>query len=97
MALDRTTVVCRSDDVNAAHVGEEMVMMRLESDYYYGMDDIGRRVWELLEEPMSAADLSERFMKEYKVSREECEADLLEFLIKLREEGIVRVVERDDP
>ena len=97
MALDRTTVVRRSDDVNAAHVGEEMVMMRLESDYYYGMDDIGRRVWELLEAPMSATDLSEKLMKEYKVSQEECEADLLEFLTKLQEEGIVRVVERDDP
>ena len=97
MALDRTTVVCRSDDVNAAHVGEEMVMMRLESDYYYGMDDIGRSVWELLEEPMSAADLCERLKTEYQVLQEQCEADLLEFLTKLQEEGIVRVFEGDNP
>jgi hypothetical protein len=83
--------LARADDVMSAESDDELVMMRLEADHYYGLDPIGRRVWELLAEPATAAALCCTLCDEFEVDEGRCLAELLPFLGELAAEGIVRV------
>lgn len=56
-------------------------MMSIENGEYYGLDDIGSRIWELID------TLLERF----DVDRETCERDVLKFLNELDEDKILEV------
>lgn len=90
MQLDRNSIVRRVDDVMSAEVDNEMVMMRLESNGYFGLDDIGRRIWELLGEPRPVADICAELRAEYEVGEEECERDVLRYLRELNEHGLLQ-------
>jgi len=90
MQLDRNSIVQRVDDVMSAEVDNEMVMMRLESNGYFGLDDIGRRIWELLGEARSVADICAELRAEYEVDEEDCERDVLRYLQELAEHGLLQ-------
>ena len=78
-----SSVVKRANDVLAANVDDELVMMRLESNGYFGLDAIGRRIWELLDEPRTVGEICSTLLDEYDVQPAACEADVLRFLNEL--------------
>jgi len=91
MELNRDSIVRRVDDVMTAEVDNELVMMRLESNGYFGLDTIGRRIWELLAEPRPVSRICAELLEEYDVSAEECERDVLHYLRELDGYGLLQV------
>jgi hypothetical protein len=85
------TVITRSVDFATADMEDETVMVSIENGKYYGMDPVGSRIWELLSEPQSLADLVKALCGEYEVEPERCKADVLVFLNYLRGEDLVRL------
>jgi hypothetical protein len=79
-----------ADDVLHSKIDEEVVIMSIANDRYYGLDPIASRVWELLREPLSLDELCGRLMEEYEVSPEVCRADTLELLWALEERRLAR-------
>jgi hypothetical protein len=65
-------------------------MMALESSRYYGLNRVGRRIWELLEEPTTVAALCARLVREFDVAPERCADEVLGFLGSLIQDGTVR-------
>ena len=61
----------------ARKVGEELVILDLESGTYFGLDPVGARIWQLMKEGKSLAEICEAMLEEYEVSREELERDAL--------------------
>jgi hypothetical protein len=56
----------------------------------YALNEVGARVWELLDGRRSVADLRDSIVAEFDVSPDRAEADILEFLGKLEAlEGVV--------
>jgi hypothetical protein len=55
------------------------------------LDDVGRRVWELLDRPRQVRDVVDLLCEEFDGPREAIDADVREFLEELDREGIVRV------
>jgi hypothetical protein len=88
------SVVCQVEDIVASDIDDEKVMMSIEKGCYYGLDPVGSRVWEQIENPIRVSDLIDALLLKYDVDRETCERDVLAFLEELREDGIVRV---EDP
>jgi hypothetical protein len=93
MTLMPNTVLSRAGDVSTAEVDDELVMMRLASDAYFGLDDIGTRIWQLLEQPSTPADICRQLEREYEVSPEECERDVLLFLNDLHARGLLNAAD----
>ena len=89
--LDSSSVVARASDVMAAIVDDELVMIRLESDGYFGLDAIGRRIWELLDEPRTVGEICSSLLEKYDVQPADCEADVQRFLGELQEHGVITV------
>ena len=88
IGLDSTVV--RSSDVLASPMGEELVMVDLDSGSYFGLDSVGAEVWARLERPVLVADLCAELEQEFEVDPETCARDVLALLHRMAEEGLVR-------
>ncbi len=88
-----TTTLTRSDELVAASLGEETVMMSLQQSNYYGLDTIGSRIWALLGQPITVADLCDQLLEVYAVEPELCRHDTLAFLQALYAEEMITIVE----
>jgi hypothetical protein len=92
-ALQRTTVIKRSDEPIAVEVDGSVVMMSIVRGYYYGLDTVGKRVWELLAEARSIGQICEQLGSEFEVDPATCERDVMDFVRELVGEGLVDVVQ----
>jgi hypothetical protein len=80
MKLELTTVFRRNDEIIHSAIDNETVMMSIEQDEYYGLDEVGTRIWNILEEPHSTSEIIEFLEPDYDVDRKQMENDVLSFL-----------------
>lgn len=92
MPLSLDDVVRASRAQISSRLGEDTVILELDDGVYYGLDDVGSRVWELLKEPRAVRELRDAVVAEYDVDAERCAADLLGLLSEMAERGLVEVV-----
>ena len=83
--------VVPSKNVLTQEVSGEMVLMDLSSEQYFGLDAVGTRVWNLLDQGTAPADLLSILLREYEVEQLQLESDIEELLGQLLEAGLVRV------
>jgi hypothetical protein len=86
----QSTVVASADQVSSQVAGEAIVLS-LRTGMYYGLAQVGLRVWELIRDPILVADLCEVIRGEYDVEPERCEQDILALLRELAAEGLLEV------
>jgi hypothetical protein len=70
----------------------ETIMMSIENGEYYGINSIGSRIWTLLESPKAVSEICDTLLRDYDVTPEQCAQDVLHFLNKMAEKGVVRIV-----
>ena len=85
------TVISQVEEIVAGDIDGEIVMMSIENGKYYGLDEIGSRIWELIEKPVKVADLIDTLVERFDEAREICERDVLKFLNELNEDNILEV------
>jgi len=85
------SVISQIEEIVASNIDGETVMMSVENGKYYGLDDTGSRIWELIERPVRVSDLIDRLLERFDVDRETCEKDVLKFLSELNDDRIVAV------
>jgi hypothetical protein len=85
-------VVASAQQVSCA-LGDEAAILNTQNSVYYGMNEVGASVWELLKAPRRVSDLRDEILREYEVDEERCERDVLALLEKLRSEGLIEVRE----
>ena len=61
-----------------------------ELDSIFTLNNVGSRIWELIDGEKSVTDIREILIDEYEVTTKEAEADLQEFIGKLEQIGAVR-------
>lgn len=83
------TTVRTSPDVLVQQIGEEAVLLDLSSGTYFGLDPLGARIWSLLADGSSIADLTNILLQEYDVPRKVLERDLDKLLAELQAHGLV--------
>ena len=84
-----TTVLSRRAGLMAADMNGSAVMMDIMTGKYYNLGQVGGRIWELQEEPMTVSALVQKLTAEYDVSTEQCRADIMPFLNTLLERGLL--------
>ncbi|MDD2451470.1 MAG: lasso peptide biosynthesis PqqD family chaperone [Sulfurovum sp.] len=90
LAMDK--MIRRSTDVIASEMDDELVMMSMENNAYYGLNSVGRRVWELLETEQTLLSLCGQLMEKYDVDEAACQRDVSALVMKLEKAGLVTVV-----
>ena len=75
--------------VMARTVSDETVILDLASGTYFGLDPVGARIWALMGEGATLAEICATMLEEYEVEREQLEADVLRLAMELAEHGLV--------
>ena len=78
-----------SSSVVAREVGGEMMLMDLESGTYFGLDPVGMRIWQSLEDGQSTEQMLERLESEFDVTPEQLRKDVATLYQTLREHNLV--------
>lgn len=84
-----TDKITASTDVVARQVGEETMLLNLASGTYFGLDAVGGRFWQLLEDGKSALEARDTMLNDYDVGSEELQQDLEKLLDDLAAHGLV--------
>ena len=86
-----STVVAAPDHVSSGLAGEEIIL-DLEGDTYYGLNEVGAEVWRLVSSPRSVAGVCTELERAYDVERDVLERDVVALLTEMKEHGLIRVV-----
>ncbi len=81
--ISNQSIIQRNPELVSTNMDGETVMMSIEKGEYFGLDSVGSRIWELIENPIEINKLVELLLEEFEVDRELCEADTFEFLNQL--------------
>jgi len=84
------TVVASKGQVSS-DLGGEVAILDLERGTYFGLDEVGARIWELVREPISVSEVQATVVEEYDVEPARAERDVLALLQRLVDEGLVEV------
>ena len=89
MAISFSDRVRVPDDVLISNLQEESVILNLDSERYYGLDDIGTRFLSVLNTSDSIEAAYEVLRDEYDVNAHSLRQDLLELVEDLVKQGIL--------
>lgn len=91
MFVKLTDKVAASEDVVAREVGGETVLLDLASGTYFGLNEVGGRVWELIDGAGLTLDqICTHIEAEFEVRREVLEGDIASLMQQLAERSLIR-------
>jgi len=79
------------DDVLISKLQEESVILNLDSERYYGLDDVGTRFLAVLSTSDSIEAEYETLAGEYDVDPPTLRQDLLELVKNLHDQGLIQI------
>jgi len=85
---DDTTFQVR-DDVVTEEIEDELVILDLEGDVYFSLNDVGRLIWEEAADGTAFGAIVDAVCEDYEVERERAAEDAKEFLVEAVEEGLM--------
>lgn len=94
MNLDQTITI--STAVTSREISGETVLLDMASERYFGLDEIGTRVWQVLAKTRSPGAAFDALLEEYDVEPERLEHDLVELLERLADAGLICCQDRQN-
>ena len=92
MTLDLSAKITRHPDMLSAEIGGEAVMMSIEKGAYFGLNPVATRIWDLIEQPRTVAELIASITDEYDVPDEQCQADVQGFVADMIARGLAQQI-----
>lgn len=95
--LDVQRVYVKSPDIVSRKIAGKRVLVPVRHDVgdltcIYNLNEVGSRVWELIDGEVNLGDIRNTIIKEYQVTPEEAEVDIMDFLTELEKVGAVSAV-----
>lgn len=89
LSLDRTVRI--SDDAVFRELDGEAVILQLDDGVYFGLDPVGTRLWQLIDEHGRLRPVFETALAEFEVEPDVLERDLLDLVGQLAAKRLVVV------
>jgi coenzyme PQQ synthesis protein D (PqqD) len=90
-AFTPDAIAVASEQQLSTKLSGEVVILGLRDTVYYGLREVGTRVWDLLQSPRSIRQIVEQIVAEYDVSEQTATADVCGLLGELHERGLVTI------
>jgi len=91
MSISFTERLILPEDVLVSNVEGESVLLNLNSERYFGLDDVGTRMLSVLTTSNSIQSAYEVLLEEYEVENETLRDDLAELIDRLVDQGLLEV------
>jgi hypothetical protein len=86
-----STILVADRDVLAAEFPSEFVLLNVRDGMYYSLEDVGARVWTILQAPIAVGALRDRIAAEYDVDPTRCGSDIASLIGDLVNRGLVEL------
>jgi hypothetical protein len=85
----------KEPSIASRKIAEEFILVPIRQkaedvDSIYTVNEVGGRIWELIDGKTSVREIKDVIIDEFEVSNEKAEKDLIEFLQQLEQVGAVR-------
>ncbi len=80
----------RNEQIIDGELDDNQVMMHLEKGKYFGLNAVGKRIWQLIEQPKSLQEITEILQSEFAVTKETCSHEAQVFLDKAVQFDIIK-------
>lgn len=81
--MDKQKKITLKKQIEVTDLAGEKVMIDFESGKYFLIKGVGNDIWDYLQQEITPAEIIDKLLEEYEVSREVCEAQVMEFLGKM--------------
>lgn len=89
MMMSLETKVQLDPELLYSKIGDEIVLLTIESGKYFKVDAVGSRIWEIIKEPISIQALLNQLTEEYEVPFEQCQKDIMPFIAQLQADKLI--------
>lgn len=83
----------QNKEIVQSKIGEEVVMLDMESGFYFGLNSVASVIWGKLEHAIGFKELIDSLLGQFDVDQAVCESDTRELLDQMLEKNIIRRVE----
>jgi hypothetical protein len=87
---DPSVVVATKDHV-ACPLGDDIVILDLKAGLYFSLDNVGAKVWQLIQQPRTVSDLREAILEAFEVAADVCQQDLVALLRELSARNLIEI------
>ncbi len=91
MEINSDSLIKRNEAIISSEIDGKTVMMDLNFENYFGLENIGTRIWQLLVNETSLEALCEKLTDEFDVEIDQCIKDVLPFLNTLYKNDMILV------
>ncbi|MEH6604227.1 MAG: PqqD family protein [Pseudomonadales bacterium] len=81
-----------SDEVLFQEIAGEAVLLDLDGEEYFGLNEVGTRVWQLLQNGESVNGMIGLLLEEYQVAEAQLREDVEGLLSQFQERGLISAV-----
>ena len=83
-----------SQEVLSSKIDEEIILMSIKADSYFGIDPVGSQVWEIIsKQPLTTSEIVQLMMEDYEVDEETCRADVQAFIDSMYARKLIEKVD----
>lgn len=87
--IAQDSMVVASPNQISTQLDDEAIVLELESGVYYGLAEVGARIWTILQQPTTCTQIVETLLEEYDVERMTLDSDVLTFVRDLHANQLV--------
>lgn len=84
-------MVAAIPDQVSANLDDGVIILQLHQGVYYSLNQVGARIWGLMQKPVMVNQICATLLSEYDVEPARCERDLLELLQDLAARDLITV------
>lgn len=100
-SLGKTSCLVASRDQVSADISPDssgdVVVLQLKAGIYYGLNETGARVWQLVQQPCDFGTILDTLLAEYEVDAAQCEADLRVLVEEMVGHGLIEIQDGANP
>ncbi len=81
------------EDILIQDLGGELVLLNLQSEHYFGLDNVGTSMWHAVTKTGSLEAACQQLLTEYETEPQQLQQDLRELVEQLVTHGLLQIVE----
>jgi len=87
ISLDNTVI--QKKGLDATDMDGEIVMMDIYKGKYYSFNEVGSRIWNIIEKPLKVKEIVPILLNEFEVDEKTCEDSVLDFLGRIYNDELI--------
>lgn len=85
------TVVVAMPDQVSSELADEVVILNMQDGTYYGLNEVGARIWSMIQQPCSLLDVRTALLQEYDVAPEQLDQDIQALVDDLSKHSLITI------